>query len=108
MKVAKPESLGFDAARLARIPGFVKARYLDSGKLPHAQLLIARDGQIVHFSSQGAAREGGAEIDENSLFRIASMTKPVTSLHDAGRGMPGQPRYASPSHSPRAEGHRRL
>jgi CubicO group peptidase (beta-lactamase class C family) len=80
MKVAKPESLGFDAARLARIPGFVKERYLDSGKLPHAQLLIARDGQIVHFSSQGAAREGGPEIDETSLFRIASMTKPVTSL----------------------------
>jgi CubicO group peptidase (beta-lactamase class C family) len=78
--LAKPESHGFDTARLARIDAFLKERYLDSGKLPHAQLLIARDGEIVHFSHQGAAREGGAPIDETSLFRIASMTKPVTSI----------------------------
>jgi CubicO group peptidase (beta-lactamase class C family) len=53
---------------------------LDTGLLPHAQILIAKDGQIAHFSSQGTAREGGAAIDETSLFRIASMTKPVTSI----------------------------
>ncbi|MDV3456538.1 serine hydrolase domain-containing protein [Sphingomonas sp. HF-S4] len=71
---------GFDASRLARIDAFVKERYLDSGKLPHAQLLIARDGEIAHFSHQGAAREGGPPVDETTLFRIASMTKPITSL----------------------------
>jgi CubicO group peptidase (beta-lactamase class C family) len=81
MKDAAPESLGFDPARLARIDALVRERYLDSGKLPNAQLLIAREGQIVHFSSQGAARDGSDRpIDEASLFRIASMTKPVTSL----------------------------
>jgi CubicO group peptidase (beta-lactamase class C family) len=80
MKTAKPESEGFDSARLARIDAFLKARYLDSGKLPHAQLLIARGGNIVHFSHQGPAREGGAPVDATTLFRIASMTKPVTSL----------------------------
>ncbi|MDH4745176.1 beta-lactamase family protein [Sphingomonas sp. CBMAI 2297] len=80
MKLAKPENQGFDAARLARIDPYLKARYLDSGKLPHAQLLIARGGEIVHFSHQGPAREGGAPVDEATLFRIASMTKPVTSL----------------------------
>ncbi|MFS2109003.1 serine hydrolase domain-containing protein [Sphingomonas sp. Sphisp140] len=80
MKIAKPESQGFDAARLARIDPYLKTRYLDSGKLPHAQLLIARNGEIVHFSHQGAAREGGAPVDETTIFRIASMTKPVTSL----------------------------
>ncbi|WP_448664331.1 serine hydrolase domain-containing protein [Sphingomonas sp. CJ20] len=80
MKTATPESLGFDAARLARIDAFLAERYLDSGKLPHAQLLIARDGQIAHFSHQGPAREGGSAVDETTLFRIASMTKPVTSL----------------------------
>ncbi len=58
----------------------MKERYLDSGKLPHAQLLVAREGEIVHFSHQGSAREGGAAVDESTLFRIASMTKPVTSL----------------------------
>ncbi len=80
MKIASPESEGFDSVRLARIDSFVKERYLDSGRLPHAQLLIARGGRIVHFSHQGPAREGGAPVDHTTLFRIASMTKPITSL----------------------------
>ena len=75
-----PAAGKFDSAGLARIDHFVKERYLDNGLLPHAQVLVARDGEIAHFSSQGAAREGGKAIDEASLFRIASMTKPVTSI----------------------------
>jgi CubicO group peptidase (beta-lactamase class C family) len=72
---------GFDRARLDRIATFVKERYLDTGKLPHAQILVSRGGEIVHFSSQGPARDGSdTPIDENSIFRIASMTKPVTSV----------------------------
>ena len=71
----------FDPSRLDRIPAFVKERYLDTGKLPHAQVLVAHRGEIAHFSSQGAAREGAsAPIDESTIFRIASMTKPVTSV----------------------------
>jgi CubicO group peptidase (beta-lactamase class C family) len=81
MLMKAPQSDGFDAARLNRIDAFLKERYLDSGKLANTQLLVARDGEIVHFSSQGAAREGGGKaIDEGSLFRIASMTKPITSV----------------------------
>ena len=81
MKLASPAKHGFDGQRLAAIDTFLKERYLDSGEFPHAQLLIARDGEIVHFSSQGAARENGTQaIDETSLFRIASMTKPITSV----------------------------
>ena len=80
MKIAKLASHGFDASRLGAIEGFLKERYLDSGKLPNAQLLVAHDGDVVHFSSQGAAREGGKAIDEGALFRIASMTKPITSI----------------------------
>ena len=80
MKIATPGKHGFDGARLAAIDAFVKDRYLDSGRLPHAQLLVARDGEVVHFSSQGQAREGGAAVDEGTLFRIASMTKPITSV----------------------------
>ena len=78
---ANPADHGFDGDRLAAIDAFVKARYLDTGLLPHAQLLVARDGEVVHLSSQGAAREDDdAPIDDTSLFRIASMTKPVTSV----------------------------
>ena len=80
MKIAEPAAHGFDASRLAAIDTLLRTRYIDSGKLPNAQLLIARDGEIVHFSNAGAAREGGKAIDEGSLFRIASMTKPITSV----------------------------
>ena len=80
MRIAKPESHGFDAARLRRIDAFLQERYIDSGKLPNAQLLVGREEEIVHFTSLGAAREGGSPVDETSLFRIASMTKPVTSI----------------------------
>ena len=57
-------STGFDAARLARIDGFVKENYLDNGLLPCAQVLVAHRGEIAHFSSQGSAREGGAAITD--------------------------------------------
>ena len=81
MKIKSPEKHGFDASRLNFIDAFLKERYLDTGKLPNAQLLVSRDGEIVHFSSQGVAREGSDKtIDEGSIFRIASMTKPVTSV----------------------------
>lgn len=70
----------FDPVRLNRLDAFIKEAYLETGKLPHAQLLVARDGEVAHFSSQGPAREGGKPIDEGSLFRIASMTKPITSI----------------------------
>lgn len=75
-----PAEAGFDADRLAAIDRFIQSRYLDSGKLSHAQLLIARDGRIAHFSAMGAAREDGVAVGEDTLFRIASMTKPITSL----------------------------
>ncbi|MBX3594220.1 serine hydrolase domain-containing protein [Sphingomonas sp.] len=77
---ATPAESGFDADRLIAIDALVRERYLDSGKLPNAQLLIARDGRIAHFSHQGPAREDGATVDDGSIFRIASMTKPVTSI----------------------------
>ncbi|WP_375380798.1 serine hydrolase domain-containing protein [uncultured Sphingomonas sp.] len=80
MLTARPGSHAFDVGRLARIDAFLRERYVDSGILPHAQLLLAHEGQVAHFSSMGAAREGGAAVDEGSLFRIASMTKPITSL----------------------------
>jgi CubicO group peptidase (beta-lactamase class C family) len=78
--LAAPGEHGFDAECLARIDRLIAERYLASGKLPHAQLLIARDDAIVHFSHQGPAREGGADVNERTIFRIASMTKPVTSV----------------------------
>ena len=80
MEIADPAAHGFDPDRLRHVETFVRERYVDSGKLPHAQLLIGRGDAVVHFSSAGMAREGGRPIAGDSLFRIASMTKPVTSI----------------------------
>ena len=81
MEIAQPGKHGFDAARLAGIDAFLQERYLDSGRFANTQLLIGRDDAIVHFTSTGTSREGGdTPVDESTLFRIASMTKPVTSV----------------------------
>ena len=81
MLTGRAASSAFNPERLARIDAFLKERYVGPGLLPHAQLLLAHEGEIAHLSSVGPAREGGsAPVDEGSLFRIASMTKPVTSL----------------------------
>lgn len=70
---------GFDLARLARIPAFLKAKYVDSGRLPHAATLVSRGGEIAHLSCIGDARPGEA-LKDDAIFRIASMTKPITSI----------------------------
>jgi len=78
---AKPESLGMCSQRLARIDRFIADKYIASGKLPCAQLLIAREGQVVHQSVLGqASLETGAPMTEDSIVRIYSMTKPITSV----------------------------
>lgn len=79
METVDPASLGMDAGRLQRIDRFLDERYLQTGKFKAAQLLVSRDGRPVHFSSQGSMRDGQA-VGSDTLFRIASMTKPVTSV----------------------------
>ncbi|HEX9932149.1 MAG TPA: serine hydrolase domain-containing protein [Allosphingosinicella sp.] len=80
METQDPRRHGFDPARLARIDRFLAQAYLEPGLLPCAQLVVARDGVPVHVASQGVHREGGGALREDAIFRIASMTKPVTSL----------------------------
>ena len=66
------EELGFRPDRLARIPAFIQTEYLDSGKLPFAALLVGRGDDIALQWSSGVA--------DDAIFRIASMTKPITSV----------------------------
>lgn len=77
--VSDPAELGFDAERLARIPAHLKAKYLDTGRLPHTALLVGRGDEIAHLSVQGEAR-AGEPLKDDAIFRIASMTKPITSI----------------------------
>lgn len=77
----RPESLGFSATRLKNIDGFLQARYIDSGKLPCTQVLIARRGEVVYESVLGKMDvERNRPATENTLYRIYSMTKPITSV----------------------------
>jgi CubicO group peptidase (beta-lactamase class C family) len=66
------EELGFRPDRLARIPAFIQSEYLDSGKLPFAALLVGRGDDIALQWNSGVA--------DDAIFRIASMTKPITSV----------------------------
>lgn len=79
--MATPESLGFSAARLKNIDRFLQQRYLDSGKLPCAQVLIARRGELVYQTVLGKMDvERNRPATEDTVYRIYSMTKPVTSI----------------------------
>ena len=80
MERADAKEMGFDPERLARIDRFLDETYLRPGLLHGVQLLVARQGKVVHFASQGEARETGEPVRDDTLFRIASMTKPVTSI----------------------------
>ncbi len=69
---------GFSSQRLERIDTAMQ-RYIDEGKLSGILTLIAKDGKVVHQSVQGMQdREAGIPLREDSIFRIYSMTKPVT------------------------------
>ncbi len=79
--MSKPESVGLSSDRLARIDRFLDERYIQTGKLPCAQVKVWRGGQLAHSTLLGSADiERGKPIAEDSLFRIYSMTKPVTSV----------------------------
>lgn len=75
------EKTGMIVERLNRIPDYFETRYVEIGKIPCVASLVSRRGEIVHESYVGeTAIEGGEPIDENTIFRIYSMTKPVTSV----------------------------
>ena len=81
MQSTTPESLGMSSERLSRIDRFLAERYVTPGKLPCALLQVARAGKRVHQSVLGrASLESGAMLAEDSIVRIYSMTKPITSV----------------------------
>ncbi len=79
LPVALPVTEGFDAERLSRIDTVLN-RYVQQGKLPGAVTLIARHGKVVYYKSFGHADiEANKPMNTNAMFRIASMTKAITS-----------------------------
>jgi CubicO group peptidase (beta-lactamase class C family) len=77
----KPETVGMSAARLARLDEMMKRRYVDGGFLPGMLTYIYRKGHLVHSGMCGQMDiERGRPMRENAIFRIYSMSKPITAV----------------------------
>lgn len=77
---ATPESVGMSSERLARI-GPVLQAYVDDGELAGVVSMVARRGEVVHFDHYGTLDlNSGKALNSDSIFRIYSMTKPITTL----------------------------
>ncbi len=76
-----PAKAGFDPARLERITAHLERNYIESGKIPGCQVAVSRHGQPAYFRSFGNAdREREQPVTDDTIFRIYSMTKPITSV----------------------------
>jgi CubicO group peptidase (beta-lactamase class C family) len=78
---ASPESAGMSKAALDRVEDHLKRRYIDAGRFPGTQLVVYRRGKVVHSAVQGLADvERKVPVKDDTIFRIYSMTKPITSV----------------------------
>jgi CubicO group peptidase (beta-lactamase class C family) len=80
LPTVRPADVGLSAERLARLDAAMQAE-VDAGRKVGIVTLIARRGRVAHLKSYGMAeRESNAVMRTDSLFRLYSMTKPVTSV----------------------------
>ena len=80
LPMAAPESVGMSAERLKRIDAFTQ-RYIDDEMVAGTVTLVARKGKVVHFSAQGMKDvERNLPMTTDTIFRMASMTKPIASV----------------------------
>jgi CubicO group peptidase (beta-lactamase class C family) len=79
-RTVEPAEVGFDPKRLANIDTHF-ARYVDTGLLAGWHIVVTRRGEIAHSSTYGQRDlEAGAPVTPDTLWRIYSMTKPITSV----------------------------
>jgi CubicO group peptidase (beta-lactamase class C family) len=80
LPTAKPDSVGLSSERLERISGAVQ-RDIDGKRIAGAVTLVMRHGKVAWLKSQGMMdREAGKAMRPDAMFRICSMTKPITSV----------------------------
>jgi CubicO group peptidase (beta-lactamase class C family) len=93
---AKPEEVGMSGERLARIGEVLKAD-IEAGRIPGAVIAIARHGRLVALDAYGwRDKAAGVAMTTDTIFNIASMTKPMTAvgalmLYEQGRLLIGDP-----------------
>lgn len=79
-QVVKPESVGLSSARLSRISELMQ-RHIDERGFAGAVTLVARDNKVVWLQTQGEMDvDTGKPLQEDAVFRIMSMTKPVVAV----------------------------
>ena len=80
LPTSKPEQSGMSTERLKRLSAAMRG-YIDRGEVPGTVTLVARRGHIVQLEAQGFMDiESRTAMRKDSIFRIASMTKPITSV----------------------------
>ena len=80
MNSVSPESVGFSSARLRRLSNLMQG-YIDDGKLAGALTMLARRGEVFHLQTYGVQDlESRAPTERDTIFRLFSMTKPITSV----------------------------
>ena len=78
--MVKPEEVGLSSERLGRIHDVIQ-RYIDSKSISGAVTVVARKGRIAHFEAQGLMDlESKKPMTKEIIFRVASMSKPVTAV----------------------------
>jgi CubicO group peptidase (beta-lactamase class C family) len=78
--MGRPEDVGLSSERLQRINQVIQ-RYIDASEISGAVTLVARRGRIVHFEAQGLMDiESKTPMRKDAIFRMASMSKPVTGV----------------------------
>ena len=78
LPLTSPEKEGFSSERLAVI-GNVMQKYIDNRMIPGSLTVIARHGKIVHHQCRGFMDiEAEKPVADDTIFRLASMTKPFT------------------------------
>jgi CubicO group peptidase (beta-lactamase class C family) len=78
LDVVKAEDVGMSSIRLRRIDETMR-RFVDQGKFAGVVTLVARRGRVAHFKATGQMdREAGRPMERDAIFRMASMTKPLT------------------------------
>ncbi len=76
-----PKQTGLSTARLERITEHLERNYIEPRKIVGCQVAVARHGHLAYFRSFGQMdRERGKPLAEDAIFRIYSMTKPITSV----------------------------
>jgi CubicO group peptidase (beta-lactamase class C family) len=76
-----PKDTGLSTARLERITEHLERSYIAPGKIAGCQVAVARHGRLAYFRSFGQMdREAGKAMADDAIFRIYSMTKPITSV----------------------------